>query len=96
MGDFIDQWGIPNRPDHDWNEYDLLRVWQSGHVEMTQQEEREFLVNPLLQEVLKFNQAEIVNCLGFSSNIEDALMALNEIDLPVPEEIMIETTEPDE
>lgn len=81
MGDFIDQWGIPNRPDHDWNEYDLLRVWQSGHVEMTTGEEREFLTNPLLQEILKFNQLEIINCFGFSSTVEYALEALTQIDI---------------
>jgi len=85
MGDFIDQWGIPNRPDHDWNEYDLLRVWQSGHVEMNQEEEKEFLTNPLLLEALKFNMAEIVTCFGFSSNIEYALGALKEIDIPFDE-----------
>lgn len=80
MGDFIDQWGIPNRPDHDWNEYDLLRVWQSGHVEMSQQEEKEFIASPLLLEALKFNKSEIVTCFGFSSDLEYAVAALKDID----------------
>lgn len=93
MSDFIDSWGIPDRPDHEWNEYDLLRVWKSAHVEMSKEEEADFLSNQSLLEILKFNVDEIVTCLGFSSTIEDALTALNEIDIPIPEPIDVSTLE---
>jgi len=80
VSDFISEWGIPHRPDHEWNEYDLLRVWESGHVPMTEEEKKEFITNPILNEVLKFNVDEIVTCFGFSSDVEYALSALREID----------------
>lgn len=90
MTDFIDNWGIPNRPDHSWNEYDLLTLWKSCHVEMTTVQENAFLANPIIHEIIKFNTYEISACFNFSSDLEDAIEALRRIDYKGNDDFEIE------